>query len=532
MASKHLSKFPKPLLDDLVAGRWLPIVGAGFSKNAILPPSRQMPLWSELGRLLTGELLGYEPSGPIDAISAFEHEYGRPRLIERLCDLLSIDEARPGEAHKAFCSIQFDIVCTTNFDFLLERQYELIPRHCTPLIDEDQLAINLRETGTALLKLHGDLHHPARLVATETDYDRFLHSFPLLATYLANLLITRTAVLIGYSLDDPDFRQVWQVVAERLGRSRRTAYAIMVGANATEISRYERRGIKVINLSGSKGRYTQILAQAFAELSEYWRNAVIPASQVKEEQPLRELSLPLDAPTRLCFFAVPLSLLSFYRDRVFPVVQDFGFVPITADDVVAPGDAFLAKIDALINRARLIVVDASTEFTLAELRMAMERMDRSRILTIIPAGASLPLDIRDFRVILRPETTSSEPEGFLDQFREWLSIAARESQPSLANEPNRLLRAGEYRAAVIAAITLLETWLRERVGASKTSLGRPSLLRGLLEEAQGQGLLGNNSLDEILTWLRMRNEVVHNLLLVSRNEATRIVRGVSGIVEG
>jgi hypothetical protein len=37
MAAKHISKFPKPLLDDLVAGRWLPIVGAGFSRNAVLP---------------------------------------------------------------------------------------------------------------------------------------------------------------------------------------------------------------------------------------------------------------------------------------------------------------------------------------------------------------------------------------------------------------------------------------------------------------------------------------------------------------
>ena len=70
-----------------------------------------------------------------------------------------------------------------------------------------------------LLKLHEDVHHPARLVLTEEDYDAFLDKYPLLATYLANPLITRTAVLVGgYSLDDPDFRQVWQVVGERLGK--------------------------------------------------------------------------------------------------------------------------------------------------------------------------------------------------------------------------------------------------------------------------------------------------------------------------
>src|SRR5215831_6583530 len=247
MATKFLHSFPKPLLDDLVAGRWLPVVGAGFSRNAAMPEGKTIPLWGDLGDLLGHELGDYVPSNALDAISAYEHEFGRPKLIERLSELLLVDEVRPAATHRAFCSIPFDLVCTTNFDFLLEHQYELIPRHCTPLVDEDQLAVNLKQAGVALLKLHGDLHHPTRMVATETDYDRFLDRFPLLATFLANLLITRTAVLVGYSLDDPDFRQVWQIVGERLGRARRTAYALGVGVKPTDVSRFARRGVRVIN---------------------------------------------------------------------------------------------------------------------------------------------------------------------------------------------------------------------------------------------------------------------------------------------
>lgn len=301
MAAKYVKQFPKPLLDDLVASRWLPIVGAGFSRNAILPRSKQMPLWADLGHSLGEDLGEYVASSPLDAISAYEHEFGRPKLIEKLSELLFVNEARPGDAHRSFASVPFDLVCTTNFDFILERQYELIPRHCTPLIDEDQLAVNLKDPGIALLKIHGDLHHPTRLVATETDYDRFLEKYPLLATFLANLLITRTAVLIGYSLDDPDFRQVWQVVGDRLGRSRRPAYAIAVGAKSTDVSRFERRGVRVINLASEKAQYSRVLADVFQELGDYWRSHVIPASQIKEEQSLRELSLPTEVPTRLCF---------------------------------------------------------------------------------------------------------------------------------------------------------------------------------------------------------------------------------------
>ena len=160
--AKYLQHFPKPLLADLVAGRWLPVVGAGLSGNANVPAGKRLPLWNDLGRELAAELPDYSYVGPLDAISAFEHEFGRPKLIERLSEALLVDVATPGSAHRAFCAIPFDLVCTTNFDFLLERQYASSPRSCTPLIDEDQLSVNLRESGVALLKLHGDLHHPTR----------------------------------------------------------------------------------------------------------------------------------------------------------------------------------------------------------------------------------------------------------------------------------------------------------------------------------------------------------------------------------
>ncbi|WP_338830698.1 SIR2 family protein [Bradyrhizobium sp. 27S5] len=260
MAPKHLVHFPKPVLEDLVSGRWLPVIGAGMSLNAKLAPPAKMPLWPELGKAFADELLDYSPTSVLDGISAYEHEFGRARLIERLAELLHINGAEPGPAHKEFCTLPFDIVCTTNFDFLLERQYDLDRqdnRTVHPVVDEDQLSINIGASGTLLFKLHGDVRHPTRLVVTEADYDGFLTNYPLIATYLANQLITKTAVFIGYSLDDPDFRQIWHLVASRLGKTRRMAYAIMVNARPGDIARFERRGVKVVNCLPS-GRVRQI----------------------------------------------------------------------------------------------------------------------------------------------------------------------------------------------------------------------------------------------------------------------------------
>lgn len=527
----YISHFPRPLLADLVNGRWLPIVGAGFSRNAITPDGRPIPLWGELGNLVSRDLQDYASTGPVDALSAFEHEFGRPKLIERLSELLRVDAARPGDAHKAFCKMPFELVCTTNFDFLLEKQYELTPRHSTPLIDEDQLSVNLNNSGTALLKLHGDLNHPARLVATETDYDCFLERFPLLATFLANLLITRTAVLIGYSLDDPDFRQIWQVVGERLGHSRRVAYVVMVGAKPADIARFERRGVKTINLQGARNRYGEVLTEAFNELHEYWQEHVIPASKIREEEPLQELSLPRDAHTRLCFFAIPLALQPFYRERVFPIAREAGFVPVTADDVVTPGDNIVAKIDALLERALLVVVDAATSATMSELQMAIARLGSERVLVIAPQGARLPIDLARIRSISRPEITAVDPVDFLTQLQDWFQAAANIHLAAFREEPTRLLKAGEYRAAVIASITLLEAALRQRLDLPKVPTNRVVSLRQMLDLAAQQGLVVRERIPTIMDWLRIRNQVVHSQKAVQRRTSEEIVSGVLEIVK-
>lgn len=528
---EFLKHFPKPLLDDLVAGRWLPVIGAGMSRNAVVASGRHVPLWDELGRELAGELQDYPYAGALDAVSAYAHEYGRPRMVERVAEALLINEARPGDAHRAFCSILFDIVCTTNVDFLLERQYEATPRHCRPIVDEDHLAVNDRSNTTALLKLHGDVHHPGRLVLTEEDYDSFLAKYPLLATYLANLLITRTAVLVGYSLDDPDFRQIWQVIGERLGKARRLAYAVMVDARATDIARFARRGVKVISLPGSRTKYAHVLAAAFDELREHTQTHLIGASYVTEEEPLTEFSLPQEAVTRLCFFAVPLSLQPQYRDQVFPLAERAGLVPVTAADVIAPGENYSAKIDAIIRRSVAAVVDVTTQNTILELGMLMGVPRRPQLLVVVEADAVLPIDVADVLVVRRAKQPVADQPAFLETLEGWFRRVAADIQPLLSGEPLRLLAVREYRAAVISAVTHLESLLRSALEKEERLPGRAYSLGPLAELAARRGLLTDQEHQRLREWMRVRNMVVHSQESVTKAKATEIVHGVLALGE-
>jgi len=541
MSAKYIPHFPKPVLDDLVTGRWLPVVGAGMSINALVPPGRKMPLWTGLSKELGDELGDFASSSTLDAISAYGHEFGRARLVERLSEILLIREAQPGNAHKEFCTIPFDIVCTTNFDFLLERQYDLTPRYVYPVVDEEQLSINAGNAGTLLLKLHGDLRHPNRLIITEADYDGFLTSYPLLATYLSNQLITKTAVFIGYSLEDPDFRQIWHIVSDRLGRARRMAYTLAVNAHNADIARFERRGVKVINLPGSRENHGEVLAGAFKELREYMRDNVISVSKVTEEQPLRELLLPRDSTTRLCFFSLPLDLLPFYRERIFPVAEDAGFVPVTADDVVTPGDNVTAKLDTLIDRASVMVVDLTSPWTTAEYRMAIARLKgseaqspnrrRLRLMVVVTNSEQVPPSAHDFPVITRPNNISGDAEAFVLELGNHLRTIAAETGIESMAEPRRLFEAKEYRAAVISAVALLEAKLRERLNkAPWPQTRRPLPLRSLVDQAADIGVIPPESKARIDSWMRTRNEVVHSSMPLGRAQAQDIVDGVMELI--
>ncbi len=542
MASKYLQHFPKPVLDDLANGRWLPIVGAGMSLNATVPAGKKMPLWSDLGKQLTDEIKDFSAISVLDGISAYQHEFGRSRLIERLSELLLIREAQPGNAHRAFCTIPFDIVCTTNFDFLLERQYDLTPRYVYPVVDEEQLSVNAGSAGTLLLKLHGDLRHPGRLIVTESDYDGFLSHYPLLATYLSNQLITKTAVFVGYSLEDPDFRQIWHVVSERLGRTRRMAYSIAVSARPADIARFERRGVKVINLPGNRDKYGEVLAGAFSELTEYVRSNVIAVSKVTEEKPLRELLLPRGAATRLCFFSLPLELLPFYREYVFPVVEEAGFVPVTADDVVSPGDNISAKLDALIDRSAVMVTELASAWTMAEFRIALARIKETteaklnrapfQLIVVVTDPEQAPPSAAEFTVLVRPDIVTGEPRGFIADLAVTLRHFADMRGMERQAEPQRLFAASEYRAAVISAMTLLEARLRDRLGSAPwPQARRPLSIRPLVEMASEQGILPASSREIVDSWMRLRNEVVHSATAVSRAQARDVVEGVMNILE-
>jgi hypothetical protein len=529
-ARSLLAQVPQPLLEELTQGRWLPLVGAGFSRNARVPMGQPPSDWADLGRAVALDVPNLSYESPLDAISAYEYMFGRVALVRKIATLLRINDATPGAAHLAFARLGFERVVTTNFDLLLEKAYEAVARPCLPMLEEFQLSGHNPYLGPTLLKFHGDVHHPERMVMTEDDYDGFLNRHPLLATHLAALLIDHTGVLIGYSLDDPDTRQVLSLLRERLGRMTRPLWVLQVDAPAHLVSRYERRGVRVLNLPRAEGAtYDSVLAELFSALRGYWQRELMQESQSTEERTLVELHLPSES-SNTCYFAVPLDLIQWYREVFFPLVEEVGLVPVLARDVLTPEGTVTAKIDALIERAKLVVVDLSSPRSYYEAGLAMGAKGSDAVLFIATDADSVATDVRGRRYLVRPKDLTAPLEDVTSAFQSWLqaNVVAREGRGPL-RDAEQLLTIREARYALIAAVSELERQLKllmheqgERVPTSVMRLLRAALQREALTVEE---------FEELRSAVQHRNEALHNARPVGMDEARRAIDLVKRVTD-
>jgi hypothetical protein len=354
----------------------------------------------------------------------------------------------------------------------------------------------------------------------------------MLATYLANLLITRTPLFIGYSLDDTDFRQVWQVIKDRLGNLRRQAYVLKIDCSPHEKARFERRGVKVINIIGNPAEYPKILEELFLELKEYWNAEVLKLPTISEEATLSELALPNDTNNRLCFFSMPLKLLPFYKKYIFPIIYRLGLVPISGDDVISAGDNWIAKISALISKAEFVVLDNTTQNTMFELGLVLSQNKLiNRILIIYPENSPIPTDIQNISHLIRPIDPFEDIEGLSNRIENWFKNVVEPLKAAYDEEPRRLLAIKEYRAAVISAITLLEVFMRQKIEGFN---GLPSkstssyTLYGLAKDLQ---IINQVQYDHIKDWSNTRNRLVHTKSMINVSDAKRIVNGVYEMIQ-
>lgn len=172
-------------------------VGAGVSKNSGLPTWGQMvqSFARQIGYPMEGRLATDEYIRIPQYYYCLDESPGHSDYYSLIASMIP-ENIRPNPLNRLIASLRPKHIVTTNFDTLMDQVadgYHVIKE------DRDLLR---GLSAHYLLKLHGDIRQPEKLVFKEDDYLHYSETHRLMETFLKYLLIGHVFLFVGYSLND------------------------------------------------------------------------------------------------------------------------------------------------------------------------------------------------------------------------------------------------------------------------------------------------------------------------------------------
>jgi len=208
------------LIKEIAARRCLIFLGAGASMgcvsavDGVSPPS-----WPELLRRLasriseldTKDFVGnlIDAKKYLDAAEIIKSRIDPADFTDTMRAIFEAPRFEKSSIHESILRIDPKVVITTNFDriydnYCLEGQavagYNVCKYH------EDHLVSDLRSPIRSIVKAHGCVSVPDRMVLTRSDFFKAKARHPSFFQVLDALFLTHTILFIGYSMEDPDIQ--------------------------------------------------------------------------------------------------------------------------------------------------------------------------------------------------------------------------------------------------------------------------------------------------------------------------------------
>jgi hypothetical protein len=239
-----IDEFPELLRDQAARGELVLFIGSGLSIDAGAPTTRD--ICTHLGsKLPTKVREGTLPSVALD----FENRYSRSELLQEVESLFKDRTLEPTEAHLRLADLLIHTIFTTNYDELIE---EALKRKGSKFRKIVRLAdIQTAPQGVKQVwKIHGDFTAKDQLVITERDYDQLFKDRPFIVSHLSDKLASLPFAFIGYSMSDPDFKNIEGKVWVETGGQRRTMYFVSPRISKADAELWRARGYKPIQMDG------------------------------------------------------------------------------------------------------------------------------------------------------------------------------------------------------------------------------------------------------------------------------------------
>ena len=219
------------VIEAIKDGQCLPFLGAGasagYSVNGSAVPG--IPLGGMLGEKIAAAC-GYSNGTTYDLARVAEYfvfrKSGRRDELENFIKTEIRGVTQPRPIHTALARLpQVNYVITSNYDELLETELNRYGRDLTkhfydlqnPTTAHFRCSLRPKPASVVLHKMHGAVEQPKSMIITQSDYIRYLTNLNdpdrgMPECFRKFIIPEFNLLFLGYSLEDWDFRVIWEGV--------------------------------------------------------------------------------------------------------------------------------------------------------------------------------------------------------------------------------------------------------------------------------------------------------------------------------
>jgi NAD-dependent SIR2 family protein deacetylase len=261
---------PSELRDHYLSERVVPFVGAGVSMSVGWTQGgvqKSGPSWAELVNQAALKLDFKDPELlRVRGTDLQILEYFKLKNSGQFASLTNwlYSEMRPPDADLAKSRIHRElanlskcrIFYTTNYDDFLERSFGLHKRPVRTIAVEADIAGPLSAPGTCeIVKFHGDLDHPDKMVLSESHYEKRLTLASEMDYRLRSDMLGRVLLFLGYSFRDWNVSYIFRLINDIFHElpssiTGRRAFITVPDPSDFEFQLFRARNIEVIPVDG------------------------------------------------------------------------------------------------------------------------------------------------------------------------------------------------------------------------------------------------------------------------------------------
>lgn len=271
--------WPQPLVVALARRRAVLFLGAGVSMNSQNDQGQRPPSWEQF--LKDGiaecappyrEMTKYLKGGDfLTCCQLIKYRLG-PNWIPFVESKFLDPMFKPHEIHELLFGLDASIVVTPNFDtiydnFALAKTENLLK--IKKYYDDDIVrAIRGNERQRLILKAHGSIDTPDKLIFSREDYASVRQHYGTFYRAVEALIITHTFIFIGCGMSDPDLCLLLEQYAHSFSASP-PHYLLVSGKSSTEYERMLNANFNVfpIRYKAPSGDHSELLT-GLAELRQ------------------------------------------------------------------------------------------------------------------------------------------------------------------------------------------------------------------------------------------------------------------------